>query len=81
MNNLELLFKRVERGVTGHYCDVDADDVLNLIKIIRVQQEALLKIYEPMKYHHWEEDPYTRAGCFQFVAQEVLKEVERIAGE
>lgn len=34
---------------------------------------ALLKIYEPMTYHHWEEDPYTRAACFQFVAQQALK--------
>ncbi len=33
---------------------------------------ALLKIYEPMTYHHWEDDPYTRAGCFQFVAQKAL---------
>lgn len=35
--------------------------------------DALQKIDEPMKYHHWEEDPYTRAGCFQFVAHEALK--------
>lgn len=39
---------------------------------------ALLKIYDPMKYHHWEEDPYTRAGCFQFVAQEALKACDDI---
>lgn len=36
-------------------------------------KEALLKIYEPMKYHHREEDPYTRAACFQYVAQQALK--------
>lgn len=36
-------------------------------------ESALQKIDEPMKYHHWEEDPYTRAGCFQFVAHEALK--------
>jgi len=38
---------------------------------------ALLKIDEPLKYHHWEEDPYTRAGCFQFVAHEALKEGDK----
>jgi len=44
----------------------------------RVQKlvEALRKIDDPMKYHHLEEDAYTRAGCFQFVAHEALKEWE-----
>lgn len=37
-------------------------------------KKALLKIYDPLIYHHWEEDPYTRAGCFQHVAQESLTE-------
>lgn len=37
-------------------------------------REALQKIAEPMKYHHWEEDAYTRAACFQFVADEALKQ-------
>lgn len=36
-------------------------------------REALQKIDDPMKYHHWEEDPYTRAACFQFIASEALK--------
>ncbi len=35
--------------------------------------EALLKIYEPETYHHWETDPYTRAACGQQVAMEVLQ--------
>lgn len=39
---------------------------------------ALRKIDEPMKYHHWETDPYTRAGCFQFVAHEALKGLEGV---
>lgn len=38
---------------------------------------ALKKIYEPEKYHHLEPDDYTRAACFQFVAQEALKELLR----
>jgi hypothetical protein len=37
---------------------------------------ALKKIDEPMKYHHWEDDAYTRAGCFQFVAHSALAELE-----
>lgn len=36
---------------------------------------ALQKIYDPRTYHHLEPDSYTQAGCFQFVAQEALKEV------
>lgn len=39
---------------------------------VRRYRDALLKIYDPKKYHHWEEDTYTRAGCFQFVAQQAL---------
>lgn len=35
-------------------------------------REALEKIAEPEKHHHWEKDAYTRAGCFQHVAQEAL---------
>lgn len=36
---------------------------------------ALLKIYDPKKYHHDEPDDYTRLACAQFIAQEALKEL------
>lgn len=42
---------------------------------LEVAIKALRKIDEPMKYHHWEEEPYTRAGCFQFVAHEARIEL------
>lgn len=50
-------------------------------RIIEAAELHLNKIYEPMKYHHWEEEPYTRAGCFQFVAQEGLKAIQKLRGD
>lgn len=55
--------------VAKEFCDRSE----NLGKRYDQLREALQKIAEPMKYHHWEEDPYTRAACFQFVADEALK--------
>lgn len=43
-------------------------------RLVDRYRAALQKIAEPMKYHHWEEDAYTRAACFQFVADEALNE-------
>ncbi len=46
---------------------------LALVDRIEKLRDALNKIDEPFKYHHWEEDSYTRAACFQFVACEALR--------
>lgn len=37
-------------------------------------KNALMKIFDPIQFHHWEEDPSTRAREFQRIAQEALKE-------
>lgn len=44
-------------------------------------KEALQKIDDPVKYYHWEKDSYTRAACFQFVAQESLNKDEELGRE
>lgn len=52
-------------------------DVERLRAQLAIAREALQKIYEPMKYHHWEAYPYTRAACFQFVAQQALAAMDK----
>lgn len=47
---------------------------------LKTAVDALLKIYDPIKYHHLETDPNTQAGCFQFVAQEALKVDDEVTG-
>lgn len=37
-------------------------------------KNALMKIFDPIQFYHWEEDPSMRAREFQRIAQEALKE-------
>jgi hypothetical protein len=69
-------------GCCGAYNEHSKDCPLIVLKeLLALAKVALRKIDEPLKYHHWEEDPYTRAGCFQFIAHEALKAIEKMESE
>lgn len=72
MNKLDNYLKNLNENGLGE------KDIKILLSITNNLYSSMLKIYEPTKHHHWEEDAYTRAGCFQFVAQESLKDCEKI---
>ncbi len=44
-----------------------------LTEKLTIALHALRKIEDPQTYHHWHEEPYTRAGCFQSIAHEARK--------
>jgi hypothetical protein len=64
-------------GCDGDHC---ADRIAQLEAENKVMEDALKKVDDPIKYHHWEQDDYTRAGCFQFVAHEALAKIEALRG-
>jgi hypothetical protein len=68
----EKLRNQVVDGISGLKAMMELRQLKNENEKLR---EALRKIDEPHKYHHWEEDAYTRAGCFQFVAHEARKAI------
>jgi hypothetical protein len=58
-----------------------ADEVRSLESRLRIARDGLQKIANPRKYHHWESDPYTRAGCFQHVADGTLETLEALEAQ
>lgn len=54
------------------------DEIRSLESRLRIAREGLQKIADPHKYHHWENEPYTRAGCFQYVASGTLETLEAL---